>query len=85
MFDAMTGQLVNPGSPVFFVVVFLLVVVGAVVFKKMNPDGFKSAVAKAKAEVDEIQARMSQSGPEFAAKLKTDLAEAKARLDALLK
>jgi hypothetical protein len=85
MFDAATGQLVNVGSPVGLLVLLVLVVVGLAIFKKMSPDKFANAVAKAKAEVAEIEARMRQSGPEFAAKLKADLAEAKARLDALLK
>jgi hypothetical protein len=85
VFDAMTGQLVNPGSPAGFLVFLVIVVVALVLWKKLNPDSFKSAVAKAKAEVDDIQARMEASGPAFAAKLEADLKAAKARLEALLK
>jgi hypothetical protein len=85
MFDAMTGQLVNPGSPAFFVVVFFVVVVGLVVWKKLSPDKFAEVLAKAKAEIAEIEARIRESGPEFKAKLEADLAAAKARVDALLK
>jgi len=83
--DIVTGQIVNPGSPLSFVIFALVVFGGLFIWKKLNPDSFKSAVAKAKAEIDDIEARMKESGPAFAAKLQADLKAAQAKLDALLK
>jgi hypothetical protein len=85
MFDAMTGQLVNPGSPVFFGVVFVLVVVTLFVWKKLNPDSFKANLAKLKAEYDETVERIRTSAPEFQADLKAKAADLKAKIDAALK
>jgi len=84
-FDALTGQFVQPGSAVFFVVTFFVVVAGLVIWKKLNPSAFDNAVAKAKAEVAEIEARMRTSGTAFKADLEADLKAAKARLEALIK
>ncbi len=79
-FDAMTGQLVNVGSPVGLLVLVVVVVAGLMIWKKVDKAGFNSALAKARAEVEEIEARIKQSGPEFVAGLKADLEKAKERL-----
>jgi hypothetical protein len=84
-FDAATGQLVNPGSPVFFVVVFFVVVAGLVIWKKLNPDSFKANLAKLKAEYDETVERARTSAPEFKAELLAKASELKAKIDAALK
>jgi hypothetical protein len=84
-FDAVTGQLVQPGSPAFFVVTFFVVLAGLVMWKKLNPDSFKANLAKLKAEYDETVERIRTSAPEFQADLKAKAADLKAKIDAALK
>lgn len=83
--DVLTGQFVQQGSPAFFLLLVVAVVVAGVIWKKVDRAGFNAALAAAKAEVAEIEARIKVSGPEFVADLKADLAKAKARVEALIK
>lgn len=83
--DVLTGTFVQQGSPAFFLLLVVAGVVALVIWKKVDRSGFNSALAAAKAEVAEIEARMRTSGTAFKADLEAELAKAKARVDALLK
>jgi len=84
-FDAITGQLVNPGSAASFLIFAAIVAVGLFVWRKVDNASFNATKAKLEAELQEIKARASKSGPEFVASLQADVDAAKAKLEAFLK
>ncbi len=81
----MTGSLVNPGSPAFFLV--LVVLAGAVLFiySKLNHPGYERLEDSVKKELADIKARAGASFPKFAADIEAKAKELQAQIDALRK
>lgn len=81
-FDALTGQLVQPGSVLFFVVL-LVMGVGFYLWSKHNHPAYERLEDAFKRELAELRARASASYPKFEAELKAKFDELKAKIDSL--
>ena len=84
MFDAMTGQLVQPGSPLFFLVL-LAMGIGFYIWSRKNHTSYERLEDAFKAELAELRQRASVSFPKFQEDLVADFDRLKAKIDALRK
>ncbi len=81
--DVLTGTFVQQGSPAFFLLLVVAVVVAGFIWKKMDRVGFNKNLADLVAYKEQLEARIAKSGPEFVSSLKADLAKVQAKIDSL--
>ncbi len=81
-FDAVTGQLVQPGSPLFFFVL-LAMGVGFYLWSKKNHPAYEKLEDAVKKELAEIKARASAFAPKVVAEIEADVAKLRAKIDSL--
>jgi hypothetical protein len=80
-FNAMTGQLVQPGSPVFFLVL-IAIGIGFYLWSKKNHPAYERLEDAVKRELADVKASVGSSFPKFVAEIEADVAKVQAKIDA---